>query len=334
MAVFEGRTRLPDDAVTQSSNPTLRELVDRVSSSPSAELLDQMGELLRAERAAPSSDAAGVFSAAYAALRRVPPDLVCAGRVVSLLCVATHHYATAAKPEGGFAPAAAAVSASRRLGDPEWLCQALKISGVLLADTGNIPDAIAAYAEALDLAGQTGNRQQECDLWVNVGIAYQYSQHFADAVACYERAIELAGETPALRAARKLALSNPANAALESGETVKGLASIERAIELDPEPASASEQLARVHSEHYYARLLLQAGRPEQAKQRVRSAKRFAEQSRSERAYVLASIAEGLTDIYCGHADTGLTRLKRALESSRGGMRATLHDALAALIKG
>src|SRR5262249_15288586 len=32
--------------------------------------------------------------------------------------------------------------------------------------------------------------------------------------------------------------------------------------------------------------------------------------------------------------DTGLTRLQRALESSRGGMRATLHDALAALIKG
>jgi putative two-component system response regulator len=316
------------------SNPTLSEIVECISSSPSSELLDELAVLLRAERAAPSGDAAGVFSAAYAALRRVPADLVCAGRVVSLLCVATHHYATAARPEGGLAPAADAVTTARRLGDPEWLCKALKISGVLLADTGNIPDAIAAYAEALDLAGQTGNREQECDLWVNIGIAYQYSQHFADAVACYERAVELAGDSPALRAARRRALNNLANAALESGETGKGLASIERAIELDPEPASASDQLSRVHSEHYYARLLLQAGRPEEAKQRVRSAKLFANQSRSERAQVLASIAAGLTEIYCGQVDTGLTRLKRALESSRGGMRATLHDALAALIKG
>jgi putative two-component system response regulator len=316
------------------SNPTLIEVVDRISSSPSVELLDKMGALLRAERAAPSGDAAGIFSAAYEALLRVPAELACTGRVVSLLCIATHHYAAAAKPERGLAPAADAVTAARRLGDAEWLSKALKIHGVLLADTGNIPDAIAAYAEALDLARQAKSRQQECDLWVNIGIAYQYSAHFADAVVCYERAVELAGDSPSLRAPRKLALSNLANAALESGDAGKGLASIERAIELDPEPTSAPEQLSRVHSEYYYVRLLLQAGLPEQAKQRVRLARRFADQSRSERAQVLASIAEGLTNIYCGQVDTGLTRLKRALEFSRGGMRATLHDALAALIKG
>jgi len=80
----------------------------------------------------------------------------------------------------------------------------LKIHGVLLADTGNVPGAINAYAEALDLARQKHNQQQECDLWVNIGIAYQYSQHFADAVACYERAVELAGADPVLQAARKL----------------------------------------------------------------------------------------------------------------------------------
>jgi len=300
----------------------------------SVELIERMGELLRAERAAPSADAARLFPAAYRALSRVASGPYCPGRVVSLLCIATHYYAAAAKPEEGLAPADDAVVAARRLGDSEWLCKALKIHGVLLADTGNVPEAISAYAEALDLARQTRNRQQECDLWVNIGIAYQYSEHFADAVACYERVVELAGNDSALQAVRKLALSNIANAALELGDTDKGLASIRQAIDLDREPATASEQLARVHCEHYYARLLLQAGLPEQAKRRSELARRFADRSRSGRAQVLASIAEGLSEIYCGQVDIGLTRLKHALELSRGGLRATLHDALAALIKG
>jgi tetratricopeptide (TPR) repeat protein len=215
--------------VKNSGNPVLDELIDRLTANPSSELLDKLGALLRMERAAPSPAATRVFSSAYAALARVPPEVTCAGRVVALLCIATHHYAVEAQPEGGLAPAVDAVATARVLGDAEWLCKALKIHGVLLADTGNIPESISAYAEALDLARQTENPRQECDLWVNIGIAYQYSQHFADAVACYERAIALAGDDPALQAASQLALSNLANAALESGETSKGLASIARA---------------------------------------------------------------------------------------------------------
>jgi len=321
--------------MNESSELVLQRVLDRIASGPaSAELLDKLGVLLRAERAAPSKEAGKIFAAAYATLSKVPIDVLCAGRVVSLLCIATHHYAAASKPEEGLAPAADAVTVARGVGDPDWLCKALKIQGVLLADTGNIPDAISAYAEALDLARQTENRQQECDLWVNIGIAYQYSEHFADAVACYERVVELARDDPSLRAARKLALSNIANAELELGDTNKGLACIRQAIALDPEPATASDKLARVHCEHYYVRLLLQAGLTDAARERTRLAKKFADQSRSRRANVLASIAEGLSEIHWGQIDIGLTRLKQALELSRGGLRATLHDALAALIKG
>src|SRR5262249_198636 len=153
----------------------------------------------------------------------------------------------------------------------------------------------ATYAEALELASRIGSRQQECDLWINIGIAYQYSEHFGDAVVCYERVVELAGEEASLQSARKLALSNLATGAWQSGETAKGLASVERAIALDPAPSSASDQMSRVHSEHYYVRLLLAANRSNEARQRVLLARHFAERSRSERAQVLASIAEGLT---------------------------------------
>ena len=96
-----------------SGNPVVDELVDRLAANPSPELLDKLGAMLRMERAAPSRTASHVFSSAYDALTRVPRDLACSGRVVALLCIATHHYAVEAKPEGGLAPAADAVATAR-----------------------------------------------------------------------------------------------------------------------------------------------------------------------------------------------------------------------------
>jgi putative two-component system response regulator len=315
------------------SNAALQEIFNRLSAGASPELLARLAALLTEEQAAPSPEAPVLFSLAYQRLSALPLELVCAGRVAALVRISVYYY-VAAKPEAGLGPAADAVAVARQLKDSLWLCKTLKMRGVLLADTGNIPDAIGAYAEALTFAREANDRVQECGIWINIGIAHQYSAHFSDAVGCYERAVELAGDELELQDSKRQALGNIANAALQLGDSRKGILSVMQAIQADSEPSTSSEQLLRVHYEHYFTRLLLESGLTEQAKERTLLAKRFADESRSGRAQILASIAEGLTEIHCGQHDVGFTRLKRALEKARSDVRAMLRETLAALIKG
>jgi len=201
----------------------LWEVLDRVSAGASVELLEKMGAFLRAERAAPSADASRLFPAAYAALLTVPTDPVCPGRVVSLLCIATHHYATASKAEEGLAPAADAVTVARRLGDPDWLCKALKIHGVLLADTGNVPGRSMRMRKRWTSPAKQQPTTRVRPL-VTSASRTSIRSISRTPLRATERAVELAGADPVLQAARKLALSNIANAALELGDIDKGLA--------------------------------------------------------------------------------------------------------------
>jgi putative two-component system response regulator len=315
------------------SNAPLQLVLDRVPSGASPELLDRLDALLRAELAAPTTETGLLIEAAYSALQQVPASLVCAGRIACLLGVMNHYY-RAARPEAGLAPARDAVDCARNLGDPIWLCKALRCLGTLLADTRDTPNAIECYAEALEIARRLGDLAQECGLWVNTGVAHYYSAHYADAVACYEKAIQLTRDAPSLSANRRSALSNIAVAALHMGDVGRGLVAIREVIAEASQPENAADMLAQVHHENHYTRLLLEVGLVDQARERAKIAKDVAARSRSARAEVLAAIAEGLTEIHGGQADIGLTRLKRALERARGDMPGMLQDALAALIKG
>jgi putative two-component system response regulator len=245
-----------------------------------------------------------------------------------------NHYYRAVRPEAGLGPAREAVEYARKLGDQIWLCKALRCLGVILADTRDIPNAIECYAEAIGIAQDLKNTEQESFLWLNTGAAHYYSAHYGDAVACYQRSIELAADIPELGSARRVALSNIALAALHLGDVGRGLNAIQQVIAESETPQNAEEMLSRVHQENHYARLLLEVGMVDKARERAQIAKETAARSRSVRAKVLAAIAEGLTEIHAGQADVGLTRLKRSLERARSDAPAMLVDALAALIRG
>jgi putative two-component system response regulator len=315
------------------SNAPLQQVLDRIPAGASVELLDRLGALLRTELSAPGPDTGLLVEAAYNALRSVPPSIVCEGRVSSLMGV-TNHYFRAAQPEAGLAPAREAVQFARQLDDPVWLCKSLRFLATLLADTRDIPSAIECYAEAIGIAEKLGDVLQLTSLWVNAGVAHYYAARYADAMGCYERAIELCGDRSDLRSNRHLALSNVAVTALHLGDVARGLTAIQSVLKDSEAPGDASALLIHVHHENHYARLLLEVGMVDKARERVLLAKDAAARSRSTRADVLAAIAEGLTEIHAGQTDIGLTRLKRAVERARGDMPAMLHDALAALIKG
>ncbi|HYS12346.1 MAG TPA: tetratricopeptide repeat protein, partial [Burkholderiaceae bacterium] len=242
-----------------------------------------MGDLLRKELASPTSETGLLVEAAYSALQQVPGSLVCAGRVCSLLGVMNHYY-RAARPEAGLAPAHDAVAIARELGDPIWLCKALKCLAMILADTRDIPSAIKCCAEAIEIARQLNDVTQESALWLNAGVANYYSAHYADAVACYQKAIELAADRPDTQGIRQSALSNIAVAALHLGDVGRGLNAIRQVIHESEVPESAAELLMQAHHEHHYTRLLLEVGLVEQARARAQLAKDAAARSHSPRA--------------------------------------------------
>jgi len=204
--------------------------------------------------------------------------------------------------------------------------------GVMFADTGNISEAIECYSHALEVVQQLSDKDGECVVWINIGVALLYAAQYRDAIDCFERVLAIAGDNPAFQVPRLSALSNIALASLHLEDFAKGLRAAEAALKEVHEPRNAKEMLSRVLLENNYARLLLEVNNIERAVERCAIAKKYATMSHSARAEVAAAIAEGLCEVHAGKADVGISRLTATLEKARL-LRAMLRDTLAALVK-
>ena len=294
----------------------MRALIDRLEQADSRVsvmareealgLLDQLLAGLRAAMAAPNADAHLLFASAKKALHALPLDVLSESRVEGLLLSAQFAYISG-QPFSGLEHASLAVECARRMGDAASLRKALTFHGILLADTGNIATAVECYAEALEIAEGLHEVQSEAPVWLNLGTALGYAGQLSDAVACFERVVLLAEQDPAI-------------------------ASRKPAIESAGEPKSATERMNRVMAECSYTRLLLEVDNFERAKERCELAKRYAHESRSERAELQAALAEGLCEVHAGLTDVGLSRLSQALDRARV-LKSALRDALLAMVK-
>lgn len=287
---------------------------------------------LKAQLAAPSAESLTEVAAAHIALRALPSDAVSATRVECLLDVAEFFYLSG-RTLLGIEPAANAVQFARQLRDASLLRKALTFQGVLLADSGNLPAAVECYAEALELVAALDDPLREAAVWNNLGLALVYAAQYGEAIQCLERAIELArgggGEGGAFA---RSAFINIALASLHAEDFARGLRAARASVDGAAEPASAPELVERVAAETNYTRLLLEVDSLERARERCELAKRFAVQSCSPKAELLAEIAEGLYEVHAGLVDVGISRLQRALDHARI-MKSTLRDALIALVK-
>lgn len=210
--------------------------------------------------------------------------------------------------------------------------KSLTALGIMFADTANISEAIECHARTLEIVQQLSDRDGECVVWINIGVALLYAAQYRDAIDCFERVLAIAGEGPELNARRLTALSNIALASLHLEDFARGLRAAEAALKEVHEPTNAKEMLSRVLLENNYTRLLLEVNNIERAMERSAIAKRFATASHSARAEISAAIAEGLCEVHAGKADVGISRLTASLEKARL-LRAMLRDNLAALVK-
>lgn len=320
----------------EPAQPPLRELLARMpslSGDDALPALDRLADLLSKEIESRSAEAPFAFTAAYQAIRDLPWEVNSASVVRALQLIAGYYYLSAA-PMQGIEPATLCVERARRLGETVPLCKALKLLGLLRAETGNLPEATKACSEGIDVAQAAGNTQLEAELWVNLGLAQQYGAQYSDATACYDRVLALSEGRQEMAALRKLAYTNLAITSLHLNEVKRGLKAAKQAVEESGEPKDAEALWQRVILESCYTRLLLEVDAVLDAKKHARLARKYATESKSELCELMAEIAEALVDVHTRKTDIGLTRLKRALQRARNGRTGALQDALYATISG
>jgi putative two-component system response regulator len=302
--------------------------------SNASTLSERLAELATRLRDAPMmQEGKALFEMAADALSALPDEPVSVDRVKCLLYVTRYRY-FCGNAYAGLAPAEEAVEFSVRLADAALKAKAMKMLGLLCAETGNYPGAVSALTGALDAARAAGDALQEVEILSNLGLAHQYAGHYSAAIPSYERAVEVAeaAGTPGL--ARATALSNIALACLHLRDFPRGIAAAERSIEALDAPADTFERVVRTMSECYYARLLLEVRNLPLARERAKLARLYATGT-NELAELFADMTQGLVETHePAVRDIGLSRLQQTLNRSRKGHSGALRDALAMIVRG
>lgn len=218
------------------------------------------------------------------------------------------------------------------IADARGAAAGLTMVGICAADMGNLPMAMEAYSEAVLLAQSSGDRVREGKVWHNLGTALGYSGLFREAIVSFNRAMEFAQSCPELRGAIPDLQTNIACSYLNLEEIAQGHAAIKRAIELAAEPNSAHAIQNRVLAENYYTRILVEMGDYDGALARAKLARQFASKSKSPRADIQASVAEGLSETFSGNPDVGISRLTSTLKRAKT-LRLASREVLVALVK-
>ena len=281
-------------------------------------------------KAASQSDA-DLFRDVIRSLVAFPAALSPELRAELILEVAQYFY-FAGLPFEAIEPLNRAEDLARKSNQLSLLHRATTTLGVIYADTGNLSKAIEKHSQALEAAQKLGDPVAEAKVWVNLGVALHYCAEYENAVACYRRVVEMAHDHPELKQQKLSALSNIALSSLHSEEYSRGLRAARRALAEVEEPTTAAQLFSRVLLEKNTARLLIETAESAEAKVHVENAKHYAALSKSPRAELEASIAEGLYMVHSGTYDLGLSRLTTALEKARF-LRSALRDVLVALVK-
>ena len=211
---------------------------------------------------------------------------------------------------------------------------ALLLIGVCAADTGGLPTAMEAYADALRLASGIADKVRERRVWQNLGAALMHCGLYSEAIACFDRVISENADAPSPQSnvAKANAYGNIAYCRLNLDEIRAGLVAIERAVSLSGESSDAQSALNRVIMENNYTRLLLEADNCEGAKEHAKLSRLYASRTKSPRADIFAAVAEGLAEVFSGQADVGITRLTKTLERAKA-LKVLPRDVLMALVK-
>lgn len=251
---------------------------------------------------------------------------------LKLMLDAGRFFYIAGRADRGLVVAEVARNFALEFANANSTASALTMMGICAADTGNLPLAMASYADAMSLAQKTGDLSREGRTWQNLGAALIYSGLFREAITCFSKALEFTKLTEELVSFRAPLSANIAACYLYLGDYAQGLIAIKKSVEYADQPADPNSILNRVLAENCYTRLLIEVNNFEGAREHAKVARQFALLARSDRADVSASVAEGLSEIYVSQVDIGLSRLERTLAQALS-LKVNAHEILVALVK-
>jgi putative two-component system response regulator len=236
------------------------------------------------------------------------------------------------RPDRGLEVAMKAHDFALAIADSKSASLALNMVGICAADIGNIPLAMEVYADALSLAQNTNDVARQGKVWHCLGAALGYIGLYREAIGCFLKALDLTNEVIELKHIIPGLYANIALCYLNLDEAAQGLVAINRSIGLSGEPSDVNTIQNRLLAENYYTRLLIEVDDFEGAKTHANAARHYASQSKSPRADITASVAEGLAEVFSGHPDVGIARLTRTLERAKM-HKVTTREVLVAIVK-
>jgi putative two-component system response regulator len=293
-----------------------------------ADLLPRLKALLDG----PTSEEATAFAtAALRSLQALPPE-VCDENVIECLIVIAHFLFLANSSAAGLQAAASAVAHARDLQDKRSLRKALNVLGVMTTDMDDLPSAIEAHSEAIQIAREIGESELEAPGWNNLGVVLMNSAQYRDAINCFERAAALAKGSIDQCYVPGLAYGNIAFCSSQLGDIEIGIRAAREALELNPEPITPNDRFSRVLAECQFARLLVEVGEISRAEEHWEVALRLNSKAPTARAEYAVSITRGLIEVAAERVEAGLIRLKSTLEDVRKSVPSEMRDALSICI--
>ncbi len=296
-----------DIGVSLASALTLIDEALRTGSTPDPQLLETSAIGLRSSTADKEARALGMLNAA-------------------------RYFYLAGRPEIGIRVSVATKSFAIETAQISPTISAALLIGVCCADMGDLPKAMEAYAEGLNLALSSGDVSQEAKLWQNTGSALIYAGLFREAMACFQKVFALGASNPSAQPHVPMAYMNTALCSLNLDEVSHGLKAIQTALSILPDPKDAHSIQNRVLAENYYTRLLIEISDFDGAMTHARTAREYANKSKSPRSDIQASVAEGLAEAFSGNLDVGVSRLTATLERAKT-LNLASREVLVALVK-
>ncbi len=278
----------------------------------------------------PGRDLTQLLDRAWQRLAAEPPDAHADVRIECLIAIFQLRLLSHSAA-GALDAAELAVTAARAAGAPALLRRALNAWAIALYESGDAPQALEAAVEGLDSALLCGEPLPLWAHWNTAGMALVCMALYDEALRCFERALAAAERLRHRPGARLTCLDNIALCCLHLEDHRRGLEAAEQAVAVLADPNTLQDSANVVLAEYRYVRFLLHFEQFDRARERCRRARDFADRCGAPRAAIMAALAEGLTDVYDGRVDLGLSRLEQALARARMHNAVALRDALNAL---